>query len=75
MRHRTKREPAIQLRLGKRLDVTKPREPVEHVTSGKTYRLFGSLAPPGGLRPIGLASEARSTVRIKVVALGCHPAE
>jgi hypothetical protein len=56
MWHHIKREQAIELRLGKRLDVTAPSEPVEHVASAKAFRSFGSLAPPGSDRS---ASQAR----------------
>ena len=59
-----KREHAMEPRLGERLDVSTHSHPVEHITSGKTFRSFGSLAP-AGFRPVGLASEARST--------GVHP--
>ena len=57
MWHSINREHAIEPRLGERLAVTGPSEPVEQVASGKTFRSFWSLAPPNP-RPVGLASEA-----------------
>ena len=57
-----KREHAREPRLGKRRGVAEPSEPVEHVTSAKTFRLLGSLALPVADRQSHLSNHFSPTV-------------
>ena len=55
MWHCIEREHGIEPRLGKRIDVTAPSEPVQHITSGKRFSRSGASSHPGP-RPVGLAT-------------------